>query len=287
MTSMYDRPCELFPPVSVAARNSHLHNTAVGCGEPLPPVSRCVPQSPNPGFSSICPSPPSSNRTSGFPESSRLGHSQRRLPLLGLSAQLRPHNRDYFRSRAYAQAGLYPSRLKHASSKAPSLHRHYPASSLLWASPTPVRNHSRGYVFPQGVAASPASRRASQVPRLIFQRTPSPSTPESPTVAFSRFFTAGTRFHHLRQPDHSHLCISRPNQVRLRYGLRFRLSRLRQVGLLRLALDWLHVIREIHMVSSFQLTRSASLILAHQRHREPIDFSVDSVPLWCISLANT
>ena len=31
-------------------------------------------------------------------------------------------------------------RLKHVFSKAPSLHRHYPASSLLWASPTPARN---------------------------------------------------------------------------------------------------------------------------------------------------
>ena len=49
------------------------------------------------------------------------------------------------------------------------------------------------------------------------------------------------------------------------YGLRFRRSRLGRVGLLRLALDWLHVIREIHMVSSFQLNRSARLILAHQR----------------------
>jgi len=66
-----------------------------------------------------------------------------------------------------------------------------------------------------------------------------------------------------------------PRAQRRRYGLRFRRSRLRQVGLLRLALDWLHVIREIHMVSSFQLTRSASLILAYQ-----IDRSPTPVPAW-------
>ena len=201
----------------------------------------------NPGCSPICPSPPSSNRTcgfpaSGFPESSRLGHSPRCIPSLGLLAQLRSQNRECFRSRANARAVLPSSRLKHTSSKAPSLDRHYPASSLLWASPTPVRNHACGYVFPQGVAVFPASRRASQVPRLIFQRTPSPSTPESPTVAFSRFFTAGTRFHLIWEPDHSQVSVSRPNQVRSRYGLRFRRSRLRQVGSLRLALNWLHVI---------------------------------------------
>jgi hypothetical protein len=112
------------------------------------------------------PTPPSSNRTCGFPASgspgsSRLGHSPRiSLPWLGRSTQPRPQKGEAFRSRAYAQAVLLSSRLRHASSKAPSLHGHYPVSSLLWASPTPAQVRlpvmsSLGRLAPE---------RASQVP---------------------------------------------------------------------------------------------------------------------------
>ena len=136
------------------------------------------------------------------------------LPLLlGLVAQLRPQLGDFlrqlsrfgrqalsqldrfFRNRTMVvQAVLPSSRLKPASSKAPWLHGHYPASQLLWASPTPDPGTADGYVFPP--AAWPLRRpgRVSQVPGLIFRRTPSPTTPESPTVAGSRFFTAGAGF---------------------------------------------------------------------------------------------
>jgi len=192
------------------------------------------------------PTPPSSNRTCGFPASgspgsSHLGHSPATSQSwLGLSTQLRPQKDDVFRSRAYAQAVLLSSRLKHASSKAPWLHGHYPASPLLWASPTPGRDHSASYVFLPGVAVSPASRRASQVPRLFFRRTPSPFTPESPTIALSRFFIAGAGFI-LSGRLATLIGVTRPNRVRLRYGLRLCRSRLRPAGLLRPALDWLHV----------------------------------------------
>ena len=92
------------------------------------------------------PTPPSSNRTCGFPasgspESSRLRHSPgaSQLPL-GLSAQPRPQESVFmFRSRVFTQAVHLPSRLKHTFSKAPWLHGHYPASALLWASPTPAQ----------------------------------------------------------------------------------------------------------------------------------------------------
>jgi hypothetical protein len=91
------------------------------------------------------PTPPSSNRTCGFPASgspgsSRLGHSPgASLPWFGRSTQPRPQKGDLFRSRAYAQPVLLSSRLKLVFSKAPSLHGHYPASPLLWASPTPAQ----------------------------------------------------------------------------------------------------------------------------------------------------
>jgi hypothetical protein len=188
------------------------------------------------------PTPPSSNRTCGFPASgspgsSRLGHSPRiSLPWLGLSTQPRPQKGEVFRSRASAQAVLLSSRLKHASSKAPSLHGHYPASPLLWASPTPAQVRlpvmsSLGRLTPD---------RASQVPRLFFRRTPSPSTPESPAVALSRFFTAGAGFISSGRLA-TLIGVTRPNRVRSRYGLRLCRSRLRRDGLLRPALDGLHV----------------------------------------------
>jgi hypothetical protein len=95
------------------------------------------------------PTPPSSNRTCGFPasgspESSRLRLAQ--VPfLLGLLAQLRPHSgAGLSRYRVITQAVLLSSCLKHSSSKAPSLHGHYPASSLLWAHPIPGRVSSTG-----------------------------------------------------------------------------------------------------------------------------------------------
>ena len=130
--------------------------------------------------------------------------------LLGLLAQLRPQCREFlrdgyspaprkplhhlfrfFRSRTFlVQAVLLTFRLKHSFSKAPSLLGHYPASSLLWASPTPAQAR-----FPVMFSLQLlAPERVSQVPRLFFRRTPSPYTPESPVVALSRFFTSGSGF---------------------------------------------------------------------------------------------
>jgi hypothetical protein len=188
------------------------------------------------------PTPPSSNRTCGFPASgspgsSRLGHSPgASLPWFGRSTQPRPQKGDLFRSRAYAQPVLLSSRLKHVFSKAPSLHGHYPVSPLLWASPTPAQ--VRLPVMSSLGRLTPG--RVSQVPRLFFRRTPSPFTPESPMIASSRFFIISTGF--IQSGRLATLTgVTRPNRVHLRYGLRLCLSRLRRDGLLRPALDWLHV----------------------------------------------
>jgi hypothetical protein len=196
------------------------------------------------------PTPPSSNRTCGFPASgspgsSRLGHSPgASLPWFGRSTQPRPQKGDLFRSRAYAQPVLLSSRLKLVFSKAPSLHGHYPASPLLWASPTPAQVRlpvmsSLGRVCPwAGLPGLPRAER--RVPRLFFRRTPSPFTPESPMIASSRFFIISTGF--IQSGRLATLTgVTRPNRVHLRYGLRLCLSRLRRDGLLRPALDWLHV----------------------------------------------
>ena len=58
-------------------------------------------------------------------------------------------------------------------------------------------------------------------------------------------------------------CITGPNRVRLRCGLRVRPCKASPEGLLPLALAGLLVERVIYKVNSFQFTRSARLVLAH------------------------
>ena len=119
--------------------------------------------------------PPSSNRTCGFPASGSPVSSRLRLSqgfLFGLLAQLRPQRREFprnffrfFRNGTFlVHAALLSSRLKHTYSKAPSLHGHYPVSQLLWASPTSNKGHSRSYVFPRCAAVFPLPGWVSQVP---------------------------------------------------------------------------------------------------------------------------
>jgi len=61
-----------------------------------------------------------------------------------------------------------------------------------------------GYFFPSGGVAGATPCRASQVPRPICQHAPSPITPESPTAAYVRCFTAGTGLHLSWTDGHSH-----------------------------------------------------------------------------------
>ena len=111
---------------------------------------------------------------------------------------------------------------------APSLHSRY----LLLRYCRPVRlpdgAASRVMHSPRALAALPATRRASQVPRLICPHAPSPTTPESPVVALAPYFTTGRRLRHVWQLGRSHFILTRPNRFRLRYGSRVRLARLRQ-----------------------------------------------------------
>jgi len=155
------------------------------------------------------------------------------LLLFGLLTQSRPQRgNSYSRSgTSCVQAVFLAFRLKHVFSKAPSLHRHYPASSLLWASPTPASTD-----VPLCLPVSPLSFwRVSQVPRLFFRCTPSPFTPESLTTACSRFFVISAGFATFGRLT-ALICVTRPIRVRLRYGLHLCRTRLRLDGLLRLAL---------------------------------------------------
>ena len=112
---------------------------------------------------------------------------------------------------------------------------------------------------------NPPPRWVSQVPRLIFPRALSPTTPGGPMAAYSRFFTFGGGLHHSLAGWPLSKCVTRPNWVHLRYGSRVRSAGLRPFGLLRGPPASLPAERAINRVTSFQVTRSARLILAHQR----------------------
>lgn len=72
---------------------------------------------------------------------------------------------------------------------------------------------------PFGETLSPqVIRRTSQVPRLIFRRAPSPTTPNSPTGSCARLFPVDGRLHQLWKIGHCRLSVTRPKQVRLRWA---------------------------------------------------------------------
>jgi hypothetical protein len=69
-------------------------------------------------------------------------------------------------------------RRKHTRSQGPSLHRRYPASSVLWPCPTPARTGARGAVE----AATLVQRGAPPLPDSPFRRA-MPTTPADRTGA--------------------------------------------------------------------------------------------------------
>jgi hypothetical protein len=112
---------------------------------------------------------------------------------------------------------------------------------------------------------SPVSllRGVSQVPRLVFRRPPSPTTPESPTAASARYFTAGVRLHHLWESGHSlKRHEAEPGSLALRLTSSSQRASIR--GSPRASPFRLHAERAIRMVGSFHPTRPARLNLTHQ-----------------------
>jgi len=152
----------------------------------------------------------------------------------------------------------------HAFSKAPSLHRPYPASTATMGLSDSRHDRSAGYVFPSYVLRlrSPPCR-ASQAPRLIFPRALSPTTPEGPLAALACCFTTGLVWlHPSRRTGHLRFPIEAESG-----SLALRLACSPPdlpVPSLRLALVRLHAEQAIYTVNSFQFTRSARLILAYR-----------------------
>ena len=120
----------------------------------------------------------------------------------------------------------------------------------------------------RGLEATPPSRRVSQVPRLIFPRALSTITPGGPMGAFARFFPIGGGLHHCLAGWPLSISVTRPNRVHLRYGSRVRSAGLRPFGLLRGPPAPLSAERAINRATTFQVARSARLILAHQTHAD-------------------
>ena len=127
------------------------------------------------------------------------------------------------------------------------------------------RSRMKVMFFLHTLANSSPLRWVSQVPRLIFPHALSPITPGGPMAAYTRFFTIGGGLHHSLAGWPLSSCVTRPNRVHLRYGSRVRSAGLRPFGLLRGPPAPLPAEREINRVTSFQVTRSARLRLAHQR----------------------
>jgi hypothetical protein len=182
-----------------------------------------------------------------------------------------------FRSGNLFQAVLLSSYSSNASSKAPWLHGRYPASSLLWASPTPGQSRSLGYSFPRAVGG----------------RLPFPALPGLPGSSTDLFLRAVPN-----HPERSDGClliasppisgfilsgglatftiVTRPNRVCFRYGSQVCLPGFHQPDYAdSLRFSYMHE-RAIYMVNSFQFTRSARLSLVYQTtktdrlsHKEP------------------
>jgi hypothetical protein len=129
--------------------------------------------------------------------------------------------------------------------------------------------------------ATPLPGWVSQVPRLICPCALPPLTPGSPTTASTHCFIAGIRLH----PYLADCPLPSRNEAEtgsLALRLAGSLFEASPNGLPRFALDWLHVEWVIYMVSSFHLTRSARLILAHRMNTDErgSDTEFKTSPKW-------
>jgi len=88
---------------------------------------------------------------------------------------------------------------------APSLHGRYPLPRYYEPVRLPTAAARAVMSFRTGANAQAVLlRRVSQVPRPFCPHAPSPLTPEGPTAAHTRCFTAGGWLHQLRKTGHLH-----------------------------------------------------------------------------------
>jgi hypothetical protein len=100
---------------------------------------------------------------------------------------------------------------------------------------------------------------------LICRRPLSPFTPGSPSAACARCFTDDVRFRQFRKVDHYHWC-NEAEMGSLTLRLTSPPSRAPTTKLPASPPSRLHGERAIAMVSTFHLTRSTRLSLAHRKH---------------------
>ena len=125
--------------------------------------------------------------------------------------------------------------------------------------PADPRHRRRAVMASRKALGSQPSTPGLLRSELTCRYAPSSTTPEGPPGAHARFFPDDSRLQHLWEIGRPSRSVSRPNQVRFRYGSHLRLPRLRRRGSPRPPLGRLHVERAIHMATSFQVARSARL----------------------------
>ncbi len=149
----------------------------------------------------------------------------------------------------------------HVSSKAPWLHRRYPASALLRASPSPS-----GPLTVMYSRYALALRLPGGSPRLldgsVHARCPQP--PRKARWVLTCCFPTGVRLHPSRRTGHLRIPIeAEPSSLALRLAC-LPIPMLRQMGFSIPRLLGYMSEQAIYMVNSFQFTRSARLILAYR-----------------------
>lgn len=113
----------------------------------------------------------------------------------------------------------------------------------------------------------PPTRRVSQVPRSIFRHAPSPTTPDGPRGCSCSLLRAGDRLRDLWNPWPTITWRNEVESGSLALRLASSPREASKHGLLRTPLSQLHVVRAIHMASSFLLARLTRLNLALQRRQ--------------------
>jgi hypothetical protein len=218
--------------------------------------------------------PPSSNRTCGFPASGSHTNppgSANRGPRLAWSVPSPPPSRTVPQrippsvrpSWDMAQSGFSTScdDLFVFRPLRSTVVTRFPATMGLSDSrprPAPVMDSRRGFGVPSVGVGSPRFLDLS-----FPARCPQPPRKAQPVPSVSFPVDDGLRLSLADWPLST--CVSRPNRVRLRYGSRVRLTRLRLMELLPCTLARLLVERTIYKVNSFQFTGKTRLGLAHQR----------------------
>lgn len=173
-------------------------------------------------------------------------------------------------------------RTQHDNSRAPSLHGHYSASSLLWTPPTPNVSAHRVMDSPTASGLQTPTRWVSQVPRPLCRCALSALTPMGPSGASADCFPESAGFITFGRLATHNLCFEAASGSSA-YGLRLAAS-LSSALTPSLVLPCSNRPRSPcfvtstrqaaatclisnYMAISFQIARMARLSLAHRRPR--------------------